>query len=814
MNGISVYVILCLLMLFYHGNGQVQQLLNKLACIEHEKCGACLAAASHCRWCADPYYTSGAPRCNDDESLVNTGCSQGFIQRPEKDVWEVLQNSSLQDMMPNSEDNVVQIQPQKIRLSLKPRETKKIQFSFRPAKNYPLDLYYLMDLTWSMKDDKETLVSLRDDLPILLKNLTDNFRLGFGSFAEKPLMPFISTDARRRANPCSVEEVACEATYSYKHHLSLTNQINEFIEHVNSSSVTANLDNAEAQLDALVQVISCGDKIGWSTRSRKIVILLSDGLMHIAGDGKLGGATKKNDETCHLDDNGYYSDAATYDYPSIAQMFRLLDKYKVNVIFAVTESVKDHYDSLNQLLEDYTYVAKLESDSSNILKLVKMGYEDIVSVVNFQDNYGSGPLKIRYFTDCGIKGGPLVEETKCTGVEYGMILRYEAHITLESCVEFKSSKEVIRISETQLGQDALTLEVEIQCGCQCNIESSKTMTLMCPVNSHMVCGVCQCNEGWSGPLCDCSIGDEKASAELMAQCREPNATRTIACSGAGDCLCGKCECDPGFNGKYCQCKSCEISIENGIECGGIGRGDCVCGTCACAPGWSGAACDCTDKNDTCVPPNDGDMCSGHGECVCGRCECSVADDNGFKYSGLFCETCATCENPLCMHAEPCVTCHLSQNNNCTDVCSNGNVNYTLSENYMAIEASTDETTCILRLQNDDSEGLECQYTYTYTAASDSLVGVEIVIRSKECYQPTSAKIMTSGLVIMGCVIAAGLVGIMVVRTGQIVSDRRAYARFVKEAQESRKNMQELNPLYISPISEFKLPDSFPRDKSD
>lgn len=93
---------------------------------------------------------------------------------------------------------------------------------------------------------------------------------------------------------------------------------------------------------------------------------------------------------------------------------------------------------MNQLLEDYTYVAKLESDSSNILKLVKTGYEDIVSVVNFEDDYESGPLKIRYFTDCGVKGGPLVEETKCTGVEYGMILRYEAHITLESCVEFKS----------------------------------------------------------------------------------------------------------------------------------------------------------------------------------------------------------------------------------------------------------------------------------------------------------------------------------------------------------------------------------------
>lgn len=46
-----------------------QQLLNKLVCIEHVECGACLSAAAHCRWCADPYYSTAAPRCNDDERL-------------------------------------------------------------------------------------------------------------------------------------------------------------------------------------------------------------------------------------------------------------------------------------------------------------------------------------------------------------------------------------------------------------------------------------------------------------------------------------------------------------------------------------------------------------------------------------------------------------------------------------------------------------------------------------------------------------------------------------------------------------------------
>lgn len=800
------------LLLLGYANGQAQeQLSNKLVCIDHDDCGSCLSAAAHCRWCADPYFSSNVPRCNDDESLVTAGCGQAMIQRPEKPLWEVAENSSLQDMQPGSQESVVQIQPQRIRLSLKPRETKKIEFSFRPAKNYPLDLYYLMDLTWSMKDDKETLVSLRDDLPEMLKNLTDNFRLGFGSFAEKPIMPFISVDERRRANPCTVEEEACEATYSYKHHLSLTNKVNEFIEKVNSSSVTANLDNAEAQFDALMQVLTCGDKIGWSPTSRKIVILLSDGYMHVAGDGRLGGATKNNDEQCHLDDSGYYSEAAIYDYPSIAQIYRLLDMYKVNVIFAVTESVKDHYDSLNQLLYDFTYVAKLESDSSNILKLVKTGYEEIVSVVNFEDNSSAGPVKVRYFTDCGVKGGSLIETTRCTGVEYGMTLHYEAHITLESCTEFKTTNQTILISESQLGQDALALEVEIQCGCKCEGDMQPNMFLTCPVNSHLVCGVCQCNKGWSGPSCDCSIEDENASAELMAQCREPNSTRAIACSGAGDCLCGKCECDPGYSGRFCQCKACEISLENDIECGGVGRGVCVCGQCACVDGWSGSACDCTSATDTCKAPGSDEICSGHGDCVCGRCECAGADiDSGSKYSGIFCETCATCENPLCVHAEPCVACHL--NSSCTEVCTISTVNYTVTERLNDVEIiNMDETSCIFRIEEG---ALECEYKYTYAATSKSMVNMEIVVRSKECSQPTSAKIMTSSIIIMACVVAGGLLIILAIKSAQIVSDRRAYAKFVKEAQESRKNMQELNPLYISPISEFRLPDSFPRDKHD
>lgn len=56
--------------------------------------------------------------------------------------------------------------------------------------------------------------------------------------------------------------------------------------------------------------------------------------------------------------------------------------------------------------------------------------------------------------------------------------------------------QTIHIAESQLGQDSLTLEVEIQCGCDCEGDLIKDMSLTCPSNSHLVCGVCQCNKGW------------------------------------------------------------------------------------------------------------------------------------------------------------------------------------------------------------------------------------------------------------------------------------------------------------------------------
>lgn len=72
-------------------------------------------------------------------------------------------------------------------------EEHRLQMRYSQAEDYPVDLYYLMDLSKSMEDDKEKLSKLGDLLSDTMRNITNNFRLGFGSFVDKVLMPYVST---------------------------------------------------------------------------------------------------------------------------------------------------------------------------------------------------------------------------------------------------------------------------------------------------------------------------------------------------------------------------------------------------------------------------------------------------------------------------------------------------------------------------------------------------------------------------------------------------------------------------------------------
>lgn len=72
-------------------------------------------------------------------------------------------------------------------------EAFRFNVNYAQAEDYPVDLYYLMDLSKSMEDDKTILSTLGADLASEMRKITSNFKLGFGSFVDKVLMPYVST---------------------------------------------------------------------------------------------------------------------------------------------------------------------------------------------------------------------------------------------------------------------------------------------------------------------------------------------------------------------------------------------------------------------------------------------------------------------------------------------------------------------------------------------------------------------------------------------------------------------------------------------
>lgn len=76
-------------------------------------------------------------------------------------------------------------------------EEQHVILKYSQAKNYPMDLYYLMDLSASMEPYRDRLSKLGLQLAAAMQKLTSNFRLGFGSFIDKVVLPMTSTEFKK-----------------------------------------------------------------------------------------------------------------------------------------------------------------------------------------------------------------------------------------------------------------------------------------------------------------------------------------------------------------------------------------------------------------------------------------------------------------------------------------------------------------------------------------------------------------------------------------------------------------------------------------
>ncbi|CAK9304234.1 unnamed protein product [Gordionus sp. m RMFG-2023] len=668
-----------------------------------------------------------------------------------------------------------------------------------------------------------------------MRNITSNFRVGFGSFVDKVVMPYVSVVPEKLARPCE----RCAAPYSYKNHLSLTSDTYRFADEIKTALVSGNLDAPEGGLDAIMQAIVCRDEIGWRPKARNLLIFSTDASFHFAGDGKLGGIVKPNDGQCHLDSSGYYTQSTTQDYPSVSQIIQKVREKAVNIIFAITGEQLPIYQKFSEILEGST-VGQLANDSSNIVELVKENYNKITSKVELKDN-ALPNITVSYESSClGTKS----KKTKlCEGLKVGDTVTFDVTVTLESCLKGQNIFD-LRINPIGIGEE-LNIKLESICECDCAAPPQAEYDSPKCSEGHgtFECGACRCHENRFGRNCECD-----SSAHLMSEggiapslapsplClrrksdprnslfhhysnttspnpdpfdqrfpdEEGDSDKGPVCSGRGDCVCGVCECWPRDNpneivsGEFCECDNFSCDRYEGKICGGRGRGTCECGSCACAPGWVGEACQCPSTNASCISSN-GKLCNGVGVCDCGVCICdaspsaSSSSDHENRYRGPTCEECPTCPG-LCSENRACVQClvfksgPLFDSNNlgsnlpdqgstaCDQKCSH--LSPIVVDDLIGSIGGNKENPTLCQFKDDD----DCTFYFNYHYDLDRNLVIKVQ-KNKAC--PPIPALLPIILPIVIGIIMIGLIVLLIWKLITYLHDTREFAKFEKDKENAK-----------------------------
>ncbi|KAK0158280.1 hypothetical protein PV328_009304 [Microctonus aethiopoides] len=780
----------------------------KKICEEQQTCSACLQTQT-CMWCAATGSVANyepSIRCvtRDKYKDPNVWCPVSQIIN-DSTVMIFKENLPLFATKNTTPIQIQQIQPQVLRLRLRIGEEYNFTLKYSHAEDYPVDLYYLMDLSSSMSQYREDLSELGVDLASAMRHLTRNFRLGFGSFVDKVELPMTDTLPEKLKKPCNEDIVHCAPPYGYKHQMNLTEDADSFKTNVQAAPLSGNLDGPEGGFDAIMQAMVCTERIGWRKDGRHLLVFSTDANFHVAGDGRLAGIIEPNDCECHLDKEGTYTHSSLLDYPSISQINRIALKNNINIIFAVPQDVSKTYQRLSECISGSAIGVIKKNDTVNVINLIQKEYEKLVDKVKMIDN-AKKPITLRYFSKCLDKKGEVIERSECQGFHFGDIIQFEISIKATDCPTNPDNwQQLIEIKPQGL-ENILKIELELICDCPCdksNYEGYVIKSEKCNYQGDLNCGICKCNDGFYGKHCICS-GNETQS-NIKDDCRASDNDNSD-CSNHGTCQCGRCECEirenpaENFSGKYCECNNFSCLRDNDQLCGG--HGNCTCGTCVCMPGWSGLSCGCHD-NSTCFPPGDNTkICSGHGTCDCGKCHC----DNDVFYSGGYCQDCPTCSEVHCSKLKECVECFAF---NTGSRLKNGTCERCYDD--VEIVAKIDKVDVneadyqlgyrVCHVPTDNG----CSFDFKYRIEShrgDMPKSYITVEENKKC--PKSIPIFTVAISVIVSTVIIGFLILLIWKIVTMVHDQREYAKFEKERAMAKWERGD-NPLYKQATTTFSNP---------
>ncbi|XP_072028362.1 integrin beta-1-A-like [Amphiura filiformis] len=779
---------------------------NSALCSEASTCSECMVIHPSCAWCMHPDFNKNDNYDRfDTMEILRLRCF--FLC----DLEIVPNTKSIIDDKPLSEkgttENIVQVKPQKVTIKTRPGQAVPLpQLTIRQAEDFPVDLYYIMDLSQSMADDLNNLKDLGDKLAAVMGNITTNFKLGYGAFVDKLVMPYADILPSYLVNPCFGKY--CDPPFGFKNVLGLTEETSKFADAIARVNASGNLDSPEGGLDALMQATVCKEKIGWRDHARHLLLYSTDAPFHIAGDGLLGGIVARNDGQCHVDNTNTYTMATELDYPSISQLSVQMKKHSILPIFAIgtadgvaIDSPGDPYRFYKDLPYFFheSYVTRLSSNSDDIVEVVKAVYLNITAGVKVEDNAPRDAFTLNYTAIC-LDGVPQTGVQECNGLQLGDDVFFNITLTMNKTVCASSKrKHTFNIGPTAFNE---FMEVTVEAICECDCGEPQRGPQICNGTGEEICGGCQCDDGWSGSNCDC---DKSDTGEVDMGCvwnvtGDNPIDDPIECNNRGVCNCGECNCnkaEPGkrYYGTHCQCDDFSCPRHDKQICGGPKRGVCMCNEstginyCNCTEDYIGERCECPKSTDGCRSP-DGTICnSGAGVCECGKCVCNDTS----KYRGSTCFECKDCPG-ACEEHKPCVQCKAFNSGEYAGEpeCDECPYNITIVEE---LSRRTGFQECIFR--DDD----DCLYVFTHERLPNGTYIIE-VDDDKVCPDKSAILWMIIGIIVG--ILLVGLVLLLIWRLLTYIHDRREFNNFEKERENARWEAGE-NPIYKPSTSVFKNP---------
>uniref|UniRef100_A0A4W5JGI7 Integrin beta n=1 Tax=Hucho hucho TaxID=62062 RepID=A0A4W5JGI7_9TELE len=205
----------------------------------------------------------------------------------------------------------------------------------------------------------------------------------------------------------------------------------------------------------------------------------------------------RNDEQCHLDPEGKYTEDTRQDYPSVPTLVRLLGKHNIIPIFAVTNYSFTYYEKLNEYFP-IAELGLLQEDSANILSILEKAFQNIRSKISIRAEDRPKAIEAQVLSYSGN-----VAQAGSFKVKPGQIGKFKVRVKANEMVgeehvcslEQGDKKGKMRVKPTTFST-ALNINAEVLCKtCDCE-KNPFPNAVRCTGHGNLVCGKCKCNDGW------------------------------------------------------------------------------------------------------------------------------------------------------------------------------------------------------------------------------------------------------------------------------------------------------------------------------